>query len=213
MVSLKENERASGGFYYSGMKLPEFREGDQVGSGTLVAQVMNLEQMEIQCKVDEADRANMNAGASVEAHVYALPGRAFPARVNTVAGMASRGMPWSGSTTSKFDVSVTLNNSDPEIRPGLTVQAIVDGGQTSNLLLVPPQALFDRDGKPFVYVAQGSSFVAQPVKVTRRTESQVAIEGVAEGAVVALVNPEQAARAAGAGGAATQPALGGGGGR
>ena len=51
------------------------------------------------------------------------------------------------------------------------------------------------------------------MKVTRRTESQVAIEGVAEGAVVALVNPEQAARAAGAGGAATQPALGGGGGR
>ena len=139
VVSLKENERASGGFYYSGMKLPEFREGDQVGSGTLVAQVMNLEQMEIQCKVDEADRANMNAGASVEAHVYALPGRAFPARVNTVAGMASRGMPWSGSTTSKFNVSVTLNNSDPEIRPGLTVQAIVDGGQTSNLLLVPPR--------------------------------------------------------------------------
>jgi hypothetical protein len=93
------------------------------------------------------------------------------------------------------------------------VQAIVDGGQTSNLLLVPPQALFDRDGKPFVYVSQGSSFVAQPVKVMRRTESQVAIEGVPEGAVVAVVNPERATGAAGASGAATQPALGGGGGR
>ena len=105
LVSLKENERASGGFYFSGMKLPEFREGDQVGSGTLVAEVMNLEQMEIQCKVDEGDRANMNAGAPVEAHVDALPGRIFPAKVESVAGMASRGMPWSGSTTSKFDVS------------------------------------------------------------------------------------------------------------
>jgi multidrug resistance efflux pump len=213
LVSLKENMRASGGFYFSGMKLPEFREGDQVGPGTMVAEVMDLEQMEILCKVDEADRANMSAGAPVEAHVNALPGRTFPAKVETVAGMASRGMPWSGNTTSKFDVSIGLNKSDPEIRPGLTVQAIVEGGQTKELLLVPPQALFDKDGKPFVYVEQGSSFVARPVKVTRRTESQVAIEGLGEGTVVALVNPEQEAAKPGSSGGANQPALVGGGGR
>ena len=213
LVSLKENMRASGGFYFSGMKLPEFREGDQVGPGTMVAEVMDLEQMEILCKVDEADRANMNAGAPVEAHVNALPGRIFPAKVETVAGMASRGMPWSGNTTSKFDVSIGLNKSDPEIRPGLTVQAIVEGGQTKDLLLVPPQAVFDKDGKPFVYVEQGSNFVAHPVKVTRRTESQVAIEGIGEGTVVALVNPEQEAGKPGSSGGANQPALVGGGGR
>jgi len=213
LVSLKQNERASGGFYYSGMKLPEFREGDQVGPGTLVAEVMNLDQMEIQCKVDEGDRANMNAGAPVEARVDALPGRIFPAKVESVAGMASRGRWWSGSGTSKFDVSISLNKSDPEIRPGLTVQAIVEGGQAKDLLLVPPQALFDKDGKPFVYMEQGSNFVARQVKVTRRTESQVAIEGVSEGTVVALVNPEQEAGKLGSSGASSQPALPGGGGR
>jgi multidrug resistance efflux pump len=213
LVSVKENERASGGFYFPGMKLPEFREGDQVGPGTLVAEVMNLEQMEIQCKVDEGDRANLNAGAPVEAHVNALPGRIFPAKVESVAGTASRGMPWSGNTTSKFDVSITLDKSDPEIRPGLTVQAIVEGGQTKDLLLVPPQALFDKDGKPFVYVEQGSSFVERQVKVTRRTESQVAIEGVSEGTVVALVNPEEQGAKPGSSGTANQPALVGGGGR
>jgi len=211
LVSIKENERASGGFYSPGMKLPEFRAGDQVGPGTLVAEVMDLAQMEIQCKVDEGDRANMNAGVPAEAHVYALPGRIFPAKVDSVAGNATRGMWWSGSTTSKFDVSVALDKSDPEIRPGLTVQAVVEGGQTKDLLLVPPQALFDKDGKPFVYEEQGSTFVARQVKVTRRSESQVAIEGVGEGAVVALVNPEQEAGKPGASGPASQPSLGGGG--
>ena len=213
LVSLKENMRASGGFVFSGMKLPEFREGDQVGPGTMVAEVMDLEQMEILCKVDEADRANMNAGAPVEAHVDALPGRIFPAKVETVAGTASRGMPWSGNTTSKFDITIGLNKPDPEIRPGLTVQAIVEGGQTNDLLLVPPQALFDKDGKPFAYVEQGGNFVARPVKVTRRTESQVAIEGLGEGTVVALVNPEQEAGKPGSSGGASQPSLIGGGGR
>ena len=211
LVSLKENMWASGGMFFSGMKLPEFREGDQVGPGTLVAEVMDLEQMEILCKVDEADRANMSAGATVEARVNALPGRVFPAKVETVAGNASRGMFWSGNTTSKFDVSIGLTKSAPEIRPGLTVQAIVEGGQTNDLLLVPPQALFDKDGKPFAYVEQGGNFVARQVKVTRRTESQVAIEGLSEGAVVALVNPEQEASKPGTSTAAIQPGLVGGG--
>jgi multidrug resistance efflux pump len=212
LVSLKENERASGGFYFSGMKLPEYREGDQVGPGTLVAEVMNLEQMVVQCKVDEGDRANMNAGAAVEAHVDALPGRIFPAKVESVAGVASRGMPWSGNTTSKFDVAITMDKAGSEIRPGLTVQTVVEGGQTKDLLLVPPQALFEKDGKPFVYLQQGGNFVARQVKVTRRTESQVAIEGVSEGAQVALINPEEQPSKA-ATSASNQPALVGGGGR
>ena len=211
LISLKENERASGGFYSPGMKMPEFRAGDQVGPGTLVAEVMDLAQMEIQCKVDEGDRASLNAGVPAEAHVYALPGRIFPAKVDSVAGNATRGMWWSSSTTSKFDVSVTLDKSDPEIRPGLTVQAVVEGGQTKDLLLVPPQALFDKDGKPYVYEERGSTFVARQVKVTRRSESQVAIEGVGEGAVVALINPEQEAGKPGSTGPTSQPSLVGGG--
>jgi HlyD family secretion protein len=194
------------------MKLPEYREGDQVGPGTLVAEVMNLEQMVIQCKVDEGDRANLNTGASVEAHVDALPGRVFPAKVESVAGTASRGMPWSGNTTSKFDVSITLDKSESGIRPGLTVQAVVEGGQTKNLLLVPPQALFEKDGKPFVYLQRGGDFVERQVKVTVRTESQVAIEGVDEGAQVALINPEEQPKKT-ATSASSQPALVGGGGR
>jgi len=212
LVSLKENDRASGGFYFSGMKLPEYRAGDQVGSGTLVAEVMNLEQMVIQCKVDEGDRSNLSTGASVEAHVDALPGRVYPAKVESVAGTASRGMFWSGNTTSKFDVSVALDKSDAGIRPGLTVQAVVEGGETKNLLLVPPQALFEKDGKPVVYWQRGGDFVARQVKVTVRTESQVAIEGVNEGARVALINPEEQPAKPSAS-ASSQTSLIGGGGR
>jgi len=213
LVSLKENRQASGGFFFPGMKLPEYREGDQVGPGTMVAEVMNVDLMEIQCKVDESDRANLNTGQPAEVRVDALPGRLFPAKVKTVAGMASRGTPWSGNTTSKFDVSIGLDKSDTEFRPGLTVQAVIEGPQTKDVLLVPPQAVFEKNGKPVVYVKTGAGFEARPVKVTRRTESQVAIEGVSEGTVVALVNPEEEGRPSRPGGPAGQPVLVGGGGQ
>jgi HlyD family secretion protein len=129
-----------------------------------------------------------------------------------VAGMASRGMWWSGNTTSKFDVTLGLDKSDPEFRPGLTVQAVVLGGETKDVLLVPAQAVFDKAGNPIVYVKVGSGFEPRRVKVTRRTESQVAVEGVPAGTVVALVNPEERPQS---GGSATgsQPTLVGGGGR
>jgi multidrug efflux pump subunit AcrA (membrane-fusion protein) len=214
LVSLKENRQASGGIYFSGMKLPEYREGDQVWPGTMVAEVMNTSQMEINSKVDEGDRANLNTGEPVEVKVDALPGRTFPAKVKTVAGMASRGPMWSAaSTASKFDVTIGLDQSSPEFRPGLTVQAEVLGGETKDVLLVPAQAVFEEAGKPIVYVKVGSGFEPRPVKVTQRSESQIAVEGVTAGTVVALVNPEERPPAGGPAGPGSQPTLVGGGGR
>ena len=211
LVSLKENQQASGGIFFSGMKLPEFREGDQVWPGTMVAEVMNTSQMEIESKVGEGDRANLNAGEPAEVKVDALPGRIFPAKVKTVAGMASRGMWWSGNTTSKFDVTIGLDKSDPEFRPGLTVQAVVLGGEAKDVLLVPTQAVFDKAGNPIVYVKVGSGFEPRQVKVTRRTESQIAVEGVPAGTVVALVNPEERPQSGGSATGAQPTPLGGGG--
>jgi len=193
LVALKENRNASGGMYYTGMRLPEYREGDEVGPGEMVAEVLDVEQMEIQCRVEESDRTNLNSGQPVDVQVDALPDRIFRGKVKTVAGLASRGGWWSGSATSKFDVALGLDKADPELRSGLTVQAVIESGQTKDALYVPRQALFEKDGKPVVYVKNGAGFEARQVKITSHTESQVAVEDLAEGTEVALVNPEEQA--------------------
>jgi hypothetical protein len=54
---------------------------------------------------------------------------------------------------------------------------------------VPRQAVFVRDGESVVYVRDGGRFVAHPVKVVGRTESRVAITGIAEGTETALLDP------------------------
>jgi len=67
---------------------------------------------------------------------------------------------------------------------------------------VPGQAVFESDGRTFVYVKSGSGFAPTDVKLVRRSESQAVITGVAEGQVVALANPDQQTeKKAGAGGA------------
>lgn len=190
LVSVKQNWQASGGFFYPGMRLPEFRAGDQVEPGSPVAEVLDVSQMEIQTKVNESDRANLKKGEPVEIHVEALPEKLLSGRVKTVAELASRGMPWSSSSTSKFDVSVQVNKENVELRPGLSAEAVILGGEVRDALIIPRQAVFEREGKPIVYAKRGTRFEAQPVKITNRTESQVAFEGLPEGTEVALVNPE-----------------------
>ena len=100
LVAVKENADSTGGMFFSGMVLPEYREGDQVWPGRLVAQVVDVDEMEIQAKVDENDRANINPGQPVEVRIDALPGQTYTGKVKTVAGMASSNF-WGGADSTK----------------------------------------------------------------------------------------------------------------
>jgi hypothetical protein len=65
-----------------------------------------------------------------------------------------------------------------------------------NALLLPRQAVFEKDGKPIVYVrATGATgFERREIKILHRTESRMALEGLAEGTEVALIDPNAASR-------------------
>lgn len=191
LVSVRSNPQAFGGIIFSGVPMPEYREGDQVYPGSLVAQVLNADRMEIRAKVNEADRALVRPGQPVEVRLDALAGQTFAGKVKSVASAATQNF-WSSTGVQKFDVTFELDQSDDRLRPGLTAQVVVQGDDARNVLLIPRQALFDQNGKPVIYVRDGDGFKAQPVKVVQATESQVAIEGAREGAEVALINPKNA---------------------
>ncbi len=210
LVAVKQNIDSTGGFFTTGMVLPEYREGDQVQPGRLVAQVLDVDQMEIQAKIDENDRANVNPGQAVEVHVDALPGETYTGKVKTVAGMASNNF-WGGATVRKFDASFQLDKVSEKLRPGVTALVVILGDKAKSALYIPPQAVFEKDGKPVVYVKNGSRFDPHELKIVRRTEGQLIIEGLSEGAEVALVNPEQQGKKAPKASGPTGPTLGGGG--
>lgn len=189
LVSIKENQDASGGFFFTGMVLPEYREGDLVWPGRTLAEVMETENMEILAKVDENDRSNVNPGQPVEITLDARPGTSYSGKVKNVAGLATRAR-WGAEALRRFDATFELDKPDPRLRSGETALVVVRGNQMKDALSLPRQALFEKDGKPVVYVKRGNQFEAVEAKVKFRTESRVVLEGLAEGTEVALVNPE-----------------------
>jgi HlyD family secretion protein len=207
LVSIQKNRDASGGFFFDGMTLPDYREGDQVQPGSAIAEVIDSWEMEITAKINEHDRSNIKPGQPVEVEFNALPGEVFHGAVKTVGGMSRRQF-WEENEGGKFDVAIQLPNINSRLRPGLTAQVVIRGDTKKNVLYAPRQALFLKDGKRVVYVKSGNGFEQREVKIQNEGESRAAIEGLQEGTAVALVDPTAPRKAGSAGAPAS--ALGGG---
>lgn len=195
LVEIQKNRAAAGGFFFTGMQLPAYQVGDAAYSGATIAQVIDPTQMQVSASVDEADRGNIRTGQRVEIAVDALPGIELAGAVKYISGSAVQSIFQAGAPPT-FDLTIALNQSNAGLRPGETVHVIVSGNPLTNVLYLPPQAIFQKNGSPVVYLKQGISFTARPVKIRYRTATRTVIEGVRAGDEVALVNPESSANGA-----------------
>ncbi len=188
LVSIQRNENASGGFYFTGMTLPDYHEGDQVQPGSSIAQVVDPQGLDLTSKIGEADRSNVQVGQAAEIVFDALPGHVFHGTVKSVAGATVRQF-FSSDSNGSFEVSIQMAEADPRLHSGFTAQIIFLGGAKKDVLYLPRQALFLKDGKRMVYVRKGNGYEQREVKIASQNESRAAIEGLEEGSRVALVDP------------------------
>ncbi len=188
LVALEKNEGAAGGFFFSGMSLPEYREGDQVEPGRTVGQVIDPKGMELVAKVGELERNNIKQGQSVEIQLDALPGIAFHGTVKTVGGNSAHRF-WEDDSSSKFEVSITLATTESQMRPGLTARVFINGDPRKDVIYAPRQAVFLKDNKHVVYVRNGNTFEPREVTIQAQNESRAAIEGIKAGTEVTLIDP------------------------
>jgi len=83
-------------------------------------------------------------------------------------------------------------NSQLEVllRPGLLADVEIIVEQIPKAIYVPVQAVFEREGKPVVYVKRENTFEPRFIKPLKRSESIMVIaEGVRPGEIVALSDP------------------------
>lgn len=188
VVKVRENIWAVGGFFFTGMTIPEFRNGDQAQPGTPIAEVLDMSRMGIMAKVSETDRPSVRVGEPAEIRVDAIPDEVFPGKVKAVGGMALRSL-FEVNPTRKFDLSVDFDHGDTRLRPGFTAHLTLVGQVEKGALYVPRVAVFEKNGKPLVYVKHHDGFVAHDVKVVAQTSAWAVVKGLVSGEEVAVVNP------------------------
>lgn len=76
------------------------------------------------------------------------------------------------------------------LRPGLLADIEIIVERIPNALHVPAQAVFQKEGKPIVYVKKNGRFEERPIQLARRSESVMVLAGgVQPGEIVALADP------------------------
>lgn len=207
LVAVKDNDMNNAA--WAGVVVPEFRAGDTVYPGRPVAEVLHEAGIELIAKVNEYDRAHLNAGQKADVSIHAVQGKSLPATIKAVAG-ASRREVWAwNDPTRTFDVSFDVKGSDPSsLRPGLTTAVRVTGAPIKAARFLPRQALFEQDGKPVVFVRQDRSFEPREVKVSHWTETHIVVTNLPVGTEVALRNPLADEKRGGSSAGPVQPGAG-----
>jgi len=186
------------------------RAGDTIWRGQKVAEIPLVSDMQAELFVLEADAGDLAEGLRAELVVEAHPEQVYEAtveRVDTLAKPRHQEVP-----VQYFGVTLKLPSTDPAImKVGQRVRAtiILEQGEA---IVVPRQAVFERDGRMFVHREEGGEFSEVEVKLGSSSAGRVVVsEGLEPGDRIALRDPKAAAGAAAGAEAGEEPEAGGGG--
>ncbi len=123
--------------------------GIQNSPGSTLMTVADTSLITAEVKVDESDIVNVQLGQPAEITIDAMPKQKFPGVVSEIGGNAvlrSTGVSTAQTTSSgqeakDFKVVIALQNSPPNLHPGLSATARITTAKKSSVLAIPIQAL------------------------------------------------------------------------
>jgi len=175
--------------------------GSQVWPNQSVGDIPLLDTMEAEVYVLEVDGSGLAEKQAAEVTVEARPDITYKGHIRMVEKLAQPRQP--GSPVQYFAVVVELDKTDLDVmKPGQRVRATLVLDQ-EDAMVVPRQAVIDREGKNIVYKRTAKGFTAVPVELGAATSGRVVIKtGLAAGDVIALRDPTQQAEGSGSAGSA-----------
>lgn len=174
------------------MNAKPFKVGDQAWPGMALAEVPDLDTLEMEGKIEEIDRARIEAGNDARVRIDSLPELTIPATLDQISPLTQMTFEWPPVAT--FRGYARLRMADARFRPGMNGSMDVVVQRLPNAISIPAKALFTRKGEPVVYVADGGRYRAVQVKVLARNPDEIAIAGIEQGAMVTLTEPEMEER-------------------
>ncbi len=166
-----------------------YKVGDAVSSNMALGQIPDLTTLEMDARIEEADRGRISPGQDVLVRVDAIPELTIPARIRSVSALAEMRMEY--PYTRSFRAYASILRPDPRLRPEMNGGMDIVVSRVPQAISIPSKALFARAGKPIVYLAERGAYRAVEVAVLARNPDEVAISGISAGSAVALVDVDR----------------------
>ncbi len=189
VMELKSPE--DGTFVYSrsrwGMKMAP---GQEVWSGRSIGMLPIRGKVRAEIRVLEVDAVGIEEGQLVTFRIDSDLERTFTGRVESVSHMASTYD--QADPTKYFFVQASFDEVDADLmRVGSSLSATIVTGELNDVFLVPQQAVFFDEDKPFLYVMENNREpTIRHVELGRRSPTLIEITGgIESGEKVSLVAP------------------------
>jgi RND family efflux transporter MFP subunit len=149
--------------------------GEMAGPSMPVAEVMNLDEVEVKIGVVEQYINNINIGDRVYVKISSVSSEPFIGTIKTIA-------PAADSITKTFPVTVVLDNKDHQIKVGMFAEVSIVTRTREDVIIVPMQAVVDQGGRQTVFVVENDQAVSRQVEFGLNDGKNIEIiSGIAEG--------------------------------
>jgi HlyD family secretion protein len=159
-------------------------------SGAIVA-LADLETLEVEADVAEANVAKVGNGQPAEVTVEAIPDRRYKAVLRQVIPTADR-------TKATVMVKVTILVKDKDLKPEMSAKVTFlepekqqkpDAAASQPVVLVPRSAVATRDGKPTVFLVREGKAQARAVVLGTERQGQVIVQDGLSGGETIVAKP------------------------
>jgi len=153
-----------------------------ISAGTTIVTLGDVTRMFVDAQVDEADIARVKVGQAVNITVDALPEKTFSGKVIKVAprGVEDQNIVY-------FHVKIEILNPIPALRPGMTATSDIIIQKARDVLLVPSNAVKEKQDKSYVEVMEKKKPVKREVVIgIVGNEYSEVIKGLSEGEEIVI---------------------------
>ncbi len=119
--------------------------GQTVGSGQIIADVINMDEVYVDIQVAENVIGSLNVGDEIASSIPAVTS-------DEVIGVIDWVSPAANLTTKLFPVRVVFDNTDHVIKPGMFVNLNISILEASDSVIIPSNAILERTDGKIVYV-------------------------------------------------------------
>ncbi|MCL6636027.1 MAG: efflux RND transporter periplasmic adaptor subunit [Peptococcaceae bacterium] len=167
----------------------EVAAGDFVQQGTRLMTIGDASQLEVTAGVSEVDSGRLKPGQKVKISAAAQPNREYTGILHSVSPAAVTSKTADRGSQIEVPVVVKVVGDTEGLRPGYTVDLSINTVDRDSALVVPYEAVMEKDGVKKVYVVE--NHVAKERVVTTGIDTALLTEilsGLGEGETV-IVSP------------------------
>lgn len=153
----------------------EWREGDRAWPGAGIAELPDMNTIQIAARVDEIDRGKLQTGQRVKVHIDAVPDTEFVGQIIEISPLAKSD--FSGwPIVRNFDIRMKLDKEDPRLKPGMSASARIAVDTIKDAIMIPVEASFQKSGRTVAYVVKsGGRFEERTIEILRRSNGTLAV--------------------------------------